>query len=441
MNIFQGCRVEPAAQTASRRLDTTPHRLRRFMAREGVKIILSWMVILGLRPWVALLAMLLLAAPALPAAPPAQEERWLLVVDTSWPMKKRLPAVETALKTFLGTSGEGQLHAGDSVGVWTFSRQLRTGEFPLLAWKPELSAMTVSNLVRFIKRREFGSETHWDVLAPKLDKLVASSERLTVLIFCDGGGKFVGTPYDGGISQTFQQNSTEREKSRQPFILVLRSQQGKYIGCTVNFPPGELNLPPFPAWPEPPKPVVTVTMVPPPAVPPPPAKAPIVTAAPLIIVGTHVGTNAEELKKIASPAPVAPVVPVPPVSPVPSATPVPSPAASAIASNPPAAAPPAMKTEAAPAKAEAIVTSAPPAKVEPPPAPTPTPKPAPVAPVPATATAPEAPAPSQWLILSAGAVLLALAAGLWWGMRLSRRPRNSLITDSLNVPKPPPPEK
>ena len=399
----------------------------------------------GLRLCLALLAVVLLAAPALPAVPPAQEERWLLVMDTAWPMKKRLPAVETALKTFLSTSGEGQLHAGDSVGVWTFSKQLHTGEFPLLVWKPEQSAMTVSNLFYFIKHREFGSETHWDVLAPKLEKLVSASERLTVLIFCDGGGQFNATPYAGGISQTFRQNTKEREKSRQPFILVLRSQQGKYVGCTVNFPPGELNLPPFPAWPEPPKPVVTITVAPTPAAAQQPVvKAPVAPAAPLIIVGTHIGTNTEDLKKSVPTAPPTISAPAAPVAAVPAANPIPAPPAppTAMASNPPPPATPAMATEAPPAKVEVIVTSPPPAKVESKPAETP--KPATVAPVQSTASAapnPENPGPAQWLILSVGGALLALAGGLWWAMVLSRRPRNSLITDSLNVTKPPPREK
>ncbi|HEY2329588.1 MAG TPA: hypothetical protein VGI63_07215, partial [Verrucomicrobiae bacterium] len=97
-------------------------------------------------------------------------------------------------------------------------------------------------------------------------------------------------PYDQGINQAFVDGIAERRKSQQPFVVVLRSQFGKYIGCTLNYPPGNLNIPPFPA---PPPPVVVVP--PRPVVVAPPAPVPD-----LVIVGTHVGTNLN-----APPPPVA----------------------------------------------------------------------------------------------------------------------------------------
>ena len=45
------------------------------------------------------------------------EERWLLVFDTSAPMKKRLPGVEATLKTFLGTAGGGGTPNPWGVGI------------------------------------------------------------------------------------------------------------------------------------------------------------------------------------------------------------------------------------------------------------------------------------------------------------------------------------
>ena len=46
---------------------------------------------------------------------------------------------------------------------------------------------------------------------------------------------------------------------------MLRSQLGKFVGCTVNFPPGNLNLPEFPPLPlPPPAPVPRPVVVAPP---------------------------------------------------------------------------------------------------------------------------------------------------------------------------------
>ena len=42
-------------------------------------------------------------------------------------MKKRLPAVQRAFDTLLASNMRGQLQTGDSIGVWTFDREVRTG--------------------------------------------------------------------------------------------------------------------------------------------------------------------------------------------------------------------------------------------------------------------------------------------------------------------------
>jgi hypothetical protein len=112
---------------------------------------------------------------------------------------------------------------------------------------------------------------------------VQSSDRLTVLIFCDGDGEIVGTPYDSGINRAFQQQQADRKKARQPFIIVLRSQLGRYVGCTMDWPAGLVSLPAFPPLPPPPPNE--------PAGAPPPPPPPVVTAPPLIVIGTKVGTN------------------------------------------------------------------------------------------------------------------------------------------------------
>lgn len=356
--------------------------------------------------WLCVVAYLLVCSPARAEI----EERWLLVFDTSSEMKKRLPGVEATIKTFLGTSGGGQIHAEDSVGVWTFCRQLHTGKFPLTLWRPERSAVTISNLVKFVHHEWFAGDTSLDALQPSLGKVIASSDRLTVLIYCDGNSQINWTPYDSGINQTFQQNFAERKKSRQPFVLLLRTQQGKFTGCTVNFPPSEINVPAFPAWPEPPKPVVDL---PPPA--PAPVPAPVIPVPSLIIVGTHVGTNLDDLKNMAALA-TNPVSPTPANSTPPPNQPAPTPVPGvATVKNP------APTNIIKPAPIAVVVASKPVA------APT----------NPATATTPmhNKNDSSRRLWLLGGGGLLAIGLLVWVVTARSRRPRNSLITDSLNAPK------
>ena len=286
----------------------------------------------------------LLAAWLLPASVFAQSDgpaRWLFVFETSSAMHKRLPATEQALKSFFADNSGVRLQAGDSIGVWTCGQKLRTGEFPLATWEPAQAATLTSNLMSFLRAQKSSGDAQLAMLQPALDGVVTDSARFTAVIFCDGDSEITATPYDVGVNQTFRDGRAERKKNAKPFVVVLRSQEGKYIGCTVNFPPGTVNLPPFP----PPPPVINT----PPRIVAPVKTTPVAPAPSLVIVGTNVsGTLAEPPAPaetipppveptVSVPAPIsAPVatVPVAPVMPIIIHTAVPQPVKLA-ATNPP----------------------------------------------------------------------------------------------------------
>ena len=224
--------------------------------------------------------------PELRAQPAAQavDNRLLLIFDTSADMKKRLPAVRVGLDEALATGMGGDLQPGDSIGVWTFDQELHAGQFPLQNWAPEDGAVMASNIFAFVGKQHYAKGTRFDVLQAALNRVMRNSERLTVAVFCDGETEISGTPFDAGINQIFHEHQAAQKKATRPFIIVLRAQLGEYVGCTVNFPPTPMSFPAFPPLPPPPAPPA-----PKPAYTPPPE--PPVTLPPLIIVGTHVGTN------------------------------------------------------------------------------------------------------------------------------------------------------
>ncbi len=223
-------------------------------------------------------------------------QRWLLIFDTSVTMKSWLPATSTEVQDVFISSMSGQLREGDSVGVWTFNKQLRTGDYPLIPWVPSQASAEASDLTSFLDRAHYLSSTHFAVLGPALKQVIAHSRRLNIVIFCDGLDDMKLTPYDAGINQTFKQLKEMHKKSQQPFVVVMRTQEGQFVGATVNLPPGNLDFPAFPPLP------VYVDAVPtnaPPVVSAPPA--PVVVAPPLVIVGTNVITDTNELKKATGP--------------------------------------------------------------------------------------------------------------------------------------------
>jgi len=248
------------------------------------------------RRWLsaALLALGLcaLTASAAPAIPVVSPQRWLFVFDTSSGMKKRLPAVETQVRIMLTNDFVNTLHAGDSIGVWTFDERLHMGKFPLTIWNPKHAVQTASNLVSFVHKQSYSGASSFAALQPTLDSVIEDSERLTVVIVCGGEGEILWTPYSDGMNETLKQTREDRKKLKQPYVIVLRTQLGKYVGATVNFPPLAANVPPFPLLPSEIK-----AMQPPP--PPPAAVVKPPPAAPLVIVGTHVSADTNDVAKFA----------------------------------------------------------------------------------------------------------------------------------------------
>jgi hypothetical protein len=240
-------------------------------------------------------------ARAQPEGERAIENRFLLIFDTSADMKKRVPAVQKALDNIFVTSLGGQLHDGDSVGVWTFDQDLRTGQFPLQNWVTAEAAAIDGEINSFVGKQHYSKTTSFDALQPLLNQLAADSDRLTVLIFCDGETAMNGTPFDIGINQIFQQRQAGQKSARQPFIIVLRAQLGQYVGCTVNFPPAPVDFPAFPPLPPPPAPPKPVYE------PPPPPKRVVMQS--IIMIGTNTEANpppAPKLEVTNPPPPAAP---------------------------------------------------------------------------------------------------------------------------------------
>lgn len=172
--------------------------------------------------------------------------RFLLIFDTSSDMKDRVKAEQFEVDQLLATSMGGHLQAEDSLGIWTFDKSLRTGEFPLATWAPENAQGIATAIDKYIRKQHYSGSTTFAVLQPALDEVITNSPRLTILIFCDGADNINWTPYNGGINQIFGEHNAAQKKAKQPYVLVLRTQLGQYTGCTVNFPPGMLNFPDFP---------------------------------------------------------------------------------------------------------------------------------------------------------------------------------------------------
>ncbi len=227
-----------------------------------------------------------------------QPDRWLLIFDTSIAMERCLPATTTELQNLFFGNMNGELTAGDSIGVWTFDQKLTMGKFPLVEWQPQQASETTSSLVTFLDYDRYYGKTHFASITPALREVIAQSRRLTILLFCDGRDKLKLTPCDDGINRAFNAVQPKRQKDKVPFVVVIRTQNGHFVGATVNLPPGKVDLPVFPPLPAPATPRAATPVASAQQADNTPAQP---SVPPLVIVGTNVITNPEEIKKLSGP--------------------------------------------------------------------------------------------------------------------------------------------
>ena len=201
--------------------------------------------------WLAVMAGLLATTPALPAADSTQPARFLLVFETSHALKKNLPAIEQEIAKLFAANFQYEIQSGDDLAVWTVDESLHTGGFPLASWTPTDAGMEAKQLDDFLDHQKFARHASLEALQPVLNRVVKNSERLTVIIFCDSQSRLTGTPYDSGVNGIITNAAAKYKGGVAPFILVLRSYQGEYLGCSVN----RTSTLSFPKFPPPPAPV------------------------------------------------------------------------------------------------------------------------------------------------------------------------------------------
>ncbi len=328
-------------------------------------------------------------------------ERFLLIVDTSAAMQKRATNTERVVgKLFTDGLGE-QLHRGDTIGVWTYTDDLHTGQFPLQLWTPQSREAIAKVIVDFLKQRKYEKKSRLTRVLAQLTNVVAGSDKITVLLISDGADTMIGTPYDVAIAEAYRVNGADQRKKQMPFLTVLRAVKGKFVGFTVNTPPWPVEFPKFPAEPTPrakgtPVPEAkstTTTATNSTPRPDPPIVLPLILTASNSTPVTNVLPEASPAgPKISPPA-------LPPISP-----PAPLPTTALEISNPPAVMPSSvMAANTEPSAPDGLVG----------------------------ANAESNPSRQTWIVVAAF-VFIAMVGGVFFWRRSRARPRVSLITRSID---------
>lgn len=176
----------------------------------------------------------------------AAEDRILVIVETSAAMQKRAENVQKLVGETVSSGLGGDMHSGDTVGMWTFNDTLYSGQFPLQRWTKATRQRVAVTMVQFLQQQRYEKVARPAAIWETLTNIVAHSEKITVVILSSGSEAIVGTPFDESIAQNFSKNKEAQRKAKMPFITILRAYQGKFTGFSVNMSPWPIELPEYP---------------------------------------------------------------------------------------------------------------------------------------------------------------------------------------------------
>jgi hypothetical protein len=172
--------------------------------------------------------------------------RFLFVVDTSAGMKRHLTDVLSVAQDIIRSSANGQLHNGDTIGVWTFNETIYTGNLPLQEWAAEDSEEIALRMTEFFRQQPFEKRSRLDLAMTGVSEIVKHSDIITIFIVSDGSSPMQGTPFDQQINATYQQTLQGMKKERRPIVTVLQAKGGRFIRYTVNAVPWPVVIPEVP---------------------------------------------------------------------------------------------------------------------------------------------------------------------------------------------------
>ncbi len=182
-------------------------------------------------------------APVAASVPP---NRFLFIVDTSSSMERHARDVQQMLVNLLSSGASGQLHRGDTLGVWTFNVDVYTGNLPLQRWIPEDWWQIASRTAEFLQQQHYGKKSHLDKALADMYEVITNSDIITVFLVSNGEGKMRGTPFDTEINAAYKESLKEMKKDRMPIVTVLQAKNGKIIRYTVNALPWPVVVPELP---------------------------------------------------------------------------------------------------------------------------------------------------------------------------------------------------
>src|SRR2546423_3184478 len=164
------------------------------------------------------------------AARPAGSQRYLLILEASRSMQRRLDnAVQVGL-ALVRSGVNNEMRAGDTLGIWTYNETLYAGKFPLARWSPETRARLAGQVGTFFRQQKFEKQGDLRPVMKALDNLSHGSEHLTIILISTGEEDFSGADFADRINETYKSWRDEQQRAHMPMVTILRARRGEVAG-------------------------------------------------------------------------------------------------------------------------------------------------------------------------------------------------------------------
>lgn len=171
--------------------------------------------------------------------------RFLFIVDTSSSMKNHRSEEQKVMSQILMSSANGQLRPGDTLGQWTFNKNVYA-DFPLKTWGTAPVEEIVWTFTNFINRQHFEGPSHLEKALVEMHHVMKMSDVITVVILHNGKGQIKGTPFDEEINAECAKSFKKSGDKGLPVAVVLQTRGGDIISYRMAFYPWQVVVPEVP---------------------------------------------------------------------------------------------------------------------------------------------------------------------------------------------------
>ncbi len=211
-----------------------------------------------LKPYLALLAGLTLLAASLshaaemdsrqplpdPAKPSPFGHRFLFIVETSSDNRKFEESNRQALFDLVVRGVSGQMLAGDTFGIWTFSDDVRLGEFPMTVYDPDRALQIAGRAAAFLQSAKYAKKPDSKPVVRQLRVLSEKVPDFNVFLLTSGRHPIEGTPFDYKINGAYDALAPRPGKlALKPLVTTFVVRQGRPLHANVIIAGDRIALP------------------------------------------------------------------------------------------------------------------------------------------------------------------------------------------------------